>query len=87
MSSIDNSCPHAFFILFDCCALDSTHKRHRTICNLQIRKEKDEHSIAELRVQMAGMDRSLSTEIKRRIDEIYASEIVEEKSYPAYAGG
>ena len=34
----------------------------------QIRKEKDEHSIAELRVQMAGMDRSLSTEIKRRID-------------------
>jgi len=34
----------------------------------RIRKEKDEHSIAELRVQMAGMDRSLSTEIKRRID-------------------
>ena len=39
-----------------------------SICTTQIRKEKDEHSIAELRVQMAGMDRSLSTEIKRRID-------------------
>lgn len=49
-----------------CSHLPSTYRY--SICTTQIRKEKDEHSIAELRVQMAGMDRSLSTEIKRRID-------------------
>jgi len=34
----------------------------------KLRKEKDEHSIAELRVSMSNMDRSLSHEIKRRIE-------------------
>ena len=34
----------------------------------KIRKEKDEHSIAELRVQMKAMENALSAEIKRRIE-------------------
>eukprot|EP00568_Trieres_chinensis_P010213 CAMPEP_0183294322 /NCGR_PEP_ID=MMETSP0160_2-20130417/2714_1 /TAXON_ID=2839 ORGANISM="Odontella Sinensis, Strain Grunow 1884" /NCGR_SAMPLE_ID=MMETSP0160_2 /ASSEMBLY_ACC=CAM_ASM_000250 /LENGTH=283 /DNA_ID=CAMNT_0025455631 /DNA_START=115 /DNA_END=966 /DNA_ORIENTATION=- len=34
----------------------------------RMRKEKDEHSVAELRVQLTSMDRALSQEIKRRID-------------------
>jgi len=34
----------------------------------KLRKEKDEHSVAELRVQLASMDRALTQEIKRRID-------------------
>ena len=34
----------------------------------QKRKEKDEHCVAELRVAMTNMDRSLTQEIKRRIE-------------------
>jgi len=34
----------------------------------KIRKEKDEHSIAELRVQMQTLEKALSAEIKRRVE-------------------
>lgn len=34
----------------------------------KIRKEKDEHSIAELRVQMETLEKALSAEIKRRVE-------------------
>lgn len=34
----------------------------------KIRKEKDEHSIAEIRVQLTSMENALSAEIKRRVD-------------------
>lgn len=34
----------------------------------KIRKEKDEHSIAEIRVQLTSMEHALSAEIKRRVD-------------------
>mmetsp|Transcript_10850 Transcript_10850/g.15295 ORF Transcript_10850/g.15295 Transcript_10850/m.15295 type:complete len:275 (-) Transcript_10850:218-1042(-) len=41
-----------------------TVMRERT----KLRKEKDEHSIAELRVAMTSMDRTLAHEIRRRIE-------------------
>ena len=34
---------------------------------IQIRKEKDEYSIAELRVQMKALENALGAEIRRRI--------------------
>lgn len=50
------------------CAHSPSSLHRYSFSYLQVRKEKDEHSIAELRVQLTGMDRALSTEIKRRID-------------------
>jgi hypothetical protein len=35
---------------------------------LQQRREKDEHRVAELRVEMGKMEKSLTAEIKRRIE-------------------
>ena len=34
----------------------------------RVRRQKDEHSVAELRVQLDGMERALSAEIRRRIE-------------------
>jgi hypothetical protein len=45
----------------------------------------DDQFVELARSQYRNNDRR--SEIKRRIDEISVSEIVEEKSYPAYAGG
>mmetsp|Transcript_1814 Transcript_1814/g.2733 ORF Transcript_1814/g.2733 Transcript_1814/m.2733 type:complete len:303 (-) Transcript_1814:64-972(-) len=35
---------------------------------MRVRKEKDEHSVAELKIQMSNLERALAAEIKRRID-------------------
>jgi len=46
----------------------------------KLRKEKDEHSIAELRVSLTNTERSLSREIKRRIEsQSYIEKLCEEK--------
>lgn len=46
----------------------------------KLRKEKDEHSIAELRVSLTNTERSLSREIKRRIEsQGYIEKLCEEK--------
>ena len=46
----------------------------------KLRKEKDEHSVAELRVFLTNTERSLSREIKRRIEsQSYIENLCEEK--------